>query len=446
MSKKEDLYKMLEDGDLRRTSNMGIIPSGSEIPTVEKLEENLRQSPYFKVKSFVEMEKDEEQPDMIGYTAEIEYKEGVFDVDFYLKSTDVIDFEIYGYGNRIDNQYIEAASKQLAFWEVVMEFSSNSLESFHLQLKIMDVAVPDSLVVVDFLSIRFLSSKWLHMTAQSETPPSPDYLYVLHCVYDEKDDKQVYWIHTHGLHRCGSVELEMVGITSGLEQMESLFNSTIKKFLTDPSREMETFKIGYDGMDINLCWERWENALKRFPTNSLGGFEDRPEDDVHTEPSGVLFAVEDDNMTSPEIYISTLSDNPIYYISTEETMRMSALAKERFSVFRRIFEEKHSAPKNKSFIKKFFSKEEKEEPQWDFLVKMGLSVDANGIDTEKEHLWFRVISFKNEFIEAKLLNQPYWISGLNEGDVNRYPVEFLTDWLIYSPEGTYTTDTIYELI
>jgi hypothetical protein len=56
-----------------------------------------------------------------------------------------------------------------------------------------------------------------------------------------------------------------------------------------------------------------------------------------------------------------------------------------------------------------------------------------------------VLSIENNRIKGKLLNQPYWISALNEGDINIYPLDVLTDWIIYSPDNTYTPDTIYML-
>ncbi len=230
--------------------------------------------------------------------------------------------------------------------------------------------------------------------------------------------------------------------------MNTLINMTVKKFLTNPSKEKERFTIGYDGMGINLCWLRWEEALKDLPENILGGLGDRDEaNNVHAEPSGILFAVEDGNMISPEIYASTLAENPIYYITNEETERMSALAKERFASFENVFRRERKEPEKKSFLKKMFGAKEEEAPGWSFLVKLGgLTVDDPETGSEKEHLWFDVLSVEQGgSITGKLLNQPYWISGLNEGDVNTYPLDVLTDWLIYSPDSTYTTDSVYML-
>lgn len=247
------------------------------------------------------------------------------------------------------------------------------------------------------------------------------------------------------------MELELVNIKTGAQQMHNLINTAANLFIMDHHKENESFQIGYDGLGINLCWLRWEEALSEFPKDILGGITDRTEEDgsynVHSEPSGILFAVEEKELTSPEIYANTLADNPIFFIRNDETSRMSALAKERFHMYKEIYEQ--YAPKKeekKSFLSKIFGKKETEDTQWKFLVKLGLLTDDHKDASEREHLWFEVQSIENDTITGQLLNQPYWIAGLNEGDINSYSVqEVLTDWIIYGPEGEYTPDSIYLL-
>ncbi|NDV78083.1 DUF4026 domain-containing protein [Dysgonomonas sp. 511] len=442
-------YELLENGETGLSSVMGIFPSNKEFKfDAAQIEKSLAGNKDFKLKSFSEAPNDSDYL-LMSFEAEIEYKETEFRVEFYVCEAGNINLREYGFANAIAQDELEKAVEQEYYLETSMYFELDPLTSFHLQLKIMNAIVPDASLAIDFMSYRLLSAKWLRMTAKSAIPPSPDYLYTLHCVYDEEgaEGQRRYWFHTHGLHRCGSVELEMLNFSNGAEEMNTMINMTVKKFLTHPAKEKERFTIGYDGMGINLCWLRWEEALKDLPKDILGGFADRDEvDSVHAEPSGVLFAVEDGNMISPEIYAPTLAENPIYYITNEETERMSALAKERFPAFEKAFNEHHKAPEKKSFLKKMFGQKEEEEQQsWSFLVKMGLQVDESEDGTDREHLWFDVLSVGNGSIEGKLLNQPYWIAGLNEGDINTYPLDVLTDWIIYAPDNTYTSDSIYQL-
>lgn len=433
-------YKILADGETGVMSGMGIIPSDTSfIFTKTTIEQSLRNNKDFQLLSFEEKEEE-------YFLARINYKQEEYDVNFYVSEVANLEIEQYAFANRISEADYNSALAQPYFLDVSMFFGTEALTSFHLQLKIMYAIVPDASLIIDFMSFRLLSAQWLRMTAESQIPPSPDYLYTIHGVYDEKGDKKTYWLHTHGLLRCGSVEFEILNFSNNPQQMNDLIVHVVKKALKEPIKENQKFQIGYDGMGINLSWIRWEEALNDFPEDILGGMSDRQgEGNIHADPSGVIFAVEDNNMISPEIYGKTLSENPIFYISEEETYRMSELAKERFFTFKDAFERYGVKPQKKSFFKNLFGKKEEEEP-WQFLVKLGLAVDDADSATDREHLWFEVLSVNNDTVEGKLLNQPYWISGLNQGDVKTYPIELLTDWLIYPPEGgSYTTDSIYEL-
>ncbi|MDR1809399.1 MAG: DUF4026 domain-containing protein [Prevotella sp.] len=442
--KNSEKYDRLAERESDIVSSMAIIPARQGFTFSEaRIKESLSKGQIFNMLSFDRQEGEEN-----AFTAQIEYQGTEYTFFFYIESTSKLELAEYNYGNMIAKADMDKALKQPCALVVSVYFEDDPLLSFHFQLKVLNAVVPDAALVLDFASYKLLSSKWLKMTAKSDVPPSPEYLYAIHAVYnddDENSETKQYWLHTHGLLRCGLVELEALNITDGAQQLYDLMTVVVKKFLDEPAKEREKFQIGYDGLGINLSWLRWEDAIADLPDNALGGKNDREgEDNAHTEPSGVLFAVEEDNsLASPQIYISSLADNPIYYISNEETLRMSRLAKERFPFFRDVYE-KRSLSGKKSLVKKLLRK--KENASWEFMVKLGLTVDAAAAETEREHLWFEVVELDGDVIEAKLLNRPYWISALNEGDTGRYPLELLTDWIIYSPEGrSYTTDSIYQL-
>lgn len=433
-------YNLLTESEVKMESCMAIIPRDSQTNAFS--ENYIRRS--LSNHTGIKLEQLSQNEDT--FNAKISYRDVSYSVDIYTLEIANLNLQSYGFANHIDDESFRLARLQKKCICVSLYFGADNLDSFLFQLKLLDALVPSASLVIDFVSYRLLSPHWLKMTAQSDTPPSPDYLYTLHCVFDEKEDgERRYWFHTHGLLRCGSVELEMINIGKGYEQMQVLINTTVKKFLTSPSKECERFTIGYDGMGINLCWLRWEEAIKQFPTDTLGGANDRKgKENVHTDPGGVIFAVEDGNMISPEIYASTLAVNPIYYISTEETNRMSALAKEHYNLFLKAYKKKYISPGKRNIFKKIFRKNN-DEQYWAFLVKLGLTVDNAQSWDEREHLWFEVLSSSERWIKGKLLNQPYWITELNEGDVREFPIELLTDWVIYAPGTSYTPDTIYDL-
>lgn len=449
-----DIYQSLNEHEgLKLPSYMGIIPRNKEfLLDKDKLKSSLENNKEFNVKSFelVDLEENGEAVMNFSFDVEIEFEETDFNVRISAFKTEGQDLRSFSFANTIDDESLQIATEQPYYLETNMLFSDDPMSSFLFQLKVLHTIVPNACLVVDFSSMRLLSPYWLTMTAESSIPPSPNYLYIIHAVYDEKGEETLYWMHTHGLHRCGSMELELVNIKSSAQQMHNLINTAANLFIMEHHKENESFQVGYDGLGLNLCWLRWEEALKEFPKDVLGGINDRTEEDggynVHSEPSGILFAVEDGNLTSPEIFGSTLADNPIFFIRNDETLRMSALARERFHMYKSTYD-KNGVKKEekKSFLGKLFGKKE-EEPQWKFLVKLGLTTDDAKDATEKEHLWYEVQSIEGNNVTGQLLNQPYWIAGLNEGDVKTYPIqEVLTDWIIYGPEGEYTPDSIYLL-
>lgn len=448
-----EIYQSLNEHEgLKLPSYMGIIPRDENYTfDKDKVKKALESNKKFKLISFdvpEDMDLDEET---ICYEAVVEYDEDEFTLLISPQSTEGLDLRSFSFANTIDDASMEQATKTPIYLDISTRFADNPMTSFLFQLKVLHTLVPESCLVIDFSSLRLLSPHWLKMSAESSIPPSPNYLYVIHAVYDEKENGDTqYWMHTHGLHRCGSMELELVNIKSGAQQMHNLINTAANLFIMEHHTENQSFRVGYDGLGLNLCWLRWEEALNEFPTNVLGGIKDRTEEDgsynVHSEPSGVLFAVEEGNLTSPEIFASTLADNPIFFIRNDETLRMSALAKERFKMYQETFD-KYGPKKEgkKSFLGKLFGKKE-EESEWKFLVKLGLTTDDAKEATDKEHLWYEVQSIEGGTITGQLLNQPYWIAGLNEGDIKSYPIkEVLTDWIIYGPETEYTPDSIYML-
>lgn len=449
----DEIYESLnEKGGLKLPSYIGIIPRNQEsiewdAQSIQKL---LKDNKQFKVCSFETIEQQGESTQNHFETV-IEYQDIEYCLTLSLKELKELSLESFSFANTIDEESLKTASSQTHYIETEMLFDDDPMTSFLFQLKVLYALVPSSCLVIDFSSMRLLSPYWLSMTVKSDIPPSPNYLYVIHAVYEGEHENDIqYWMHTHGLHRCGSMELELVNIKSGPNQMYDLINAAANQFVMDHFLENESFQIGYDGLGINLCWLRWEEAIKEFPENILGGLKDRKEEDgsynVHSEPSGILFALEEKNYVSPELYVKTLTDNPIYYIRTDETLRMSALAKERFHLFQEIFDKYIPQEiERKSFLGKFFKKKG-EEPQWSFLVKIGLVIDGAKDDTEKEHLWYEVQSIDGDNVTGKLLNEPYWIKGLKKDDVKTYSLEhFLTDWIIYGPEESYTPDNIYRL-
>ncbi|MBQ5513233.1 MAG: DUF4026 domain-containing protein, partial [Bacteroidales bacterium] len=57
----------------------------------------------------------------------------------------------------------------------------------------------------------------------SKVAPSPDYMFTIHAVNDSEEGTDSVWLHTHGLTRCGTIELEILG--ADLDNWQELGNA-----------------------------------------------------------------------------------------------------------------------------------------------------------------------------------------------------------------------------
>ena len=86
--------------------------------------------------------------------------------------------------------------------------------------------------------------------------------------------------------------------------------------------------------------------------------------------------------------------------------------------------------------------------KWDFHVKLGFPTDDNADGHTcggAEHLWFDVHEATAKSVDGTLLNRPYRISKLRQGERGTFDLKLLTDWAIESPRGRYTPESVLQL-
>lgn len=416
------LYKLLEKKEIRLPSSIAVFPINLEFDySLENIAKKLSTFEDIKNLSYI-IEND-------CLKTNFEYKNESLSMEFFIQNTDEINFDSLNFGNPVTNEELLNAQNSKFFIESSFYFSQNNLESFHLQIKILQYISSESNILVDFSSLRILSGAWAKFCANSNIAPSPEYLFSIHSVYEDSPEIQ-YWLHTHGLHRCGSVELEILDIHSNPQEFYNVVNTMAKRFISNGmTKEEEIIKIGND---MDFVWLSWEKGLSKIEKgffgflkkSILGGSEDR-KDSSHSGPSGIIFACENKRFVSAEIFAEKLKDNPVFFISNSETKRMSLLAKERLNDFKNIFE--------------FYKNDE----QWSFLVKLGYLIDDAQDENQKEHLWFEVLSFDEDRVEGVLINKPYWIKRMSVDDRSWHELSYLTDWIIYGDDTNFTPDSIY---
>lgn len=170
-----------------------------------------------------------------------------------------------------------------------------------------------------------------------------------------------------------------------------------------------------------------DEEVKLQPIDSqntfLGGMDDR--DEYHQSPSVFLFKCN----TSEEYIESFFQEHEeatglMFYKTNSETDRMAYNAKNTFGYFSNIF---HIEQSNEDFR---------------FLAKFGVSYEEG----KSEHMWFEMQEIAEDFIQGILINEPYFIEDMSEG--NSYHLEFenLTEWVIYAGDAVIKPNNLYMFI
>ena len=233
----------------------------------------------------------------------------------------------------------------------------------------------------------------------------------------------------------GIVELDILEVTKYPEQQYEFLNY-LAKFMMDSSEEIKNYKVIEPAKDTKVILLDYDRGIdivaklsNKVKETILGGISDR--DDYHTGNRSIVFVVDSNNKYQLTNYIAdNLANNPLLWVSSIETKRMSEKAKETFEYFKSIYLEK--------------SKTE----DWEFLIKVAYQMDGtNPEDNENEHLWFSVESVGAESndnkLVAKLLNKPYYVKALKEDKSYTINMDNLTDWLIYTPKIRFDTENIF---
>ena len=351
------------------------------------------------------------------------YQKEEFEVGFYPSGFSVPEFYLNKnyYFTEEEKEELRNAKASLTMF---MKFCHDAKKSYHLQLKLAAAMIPDMLGVMDESAEKMLPTNWVKMAASSKVLPSANDLYNVQAV---SNDSGEIWLHTHGLCRCGLTELEI--LNSDQDNYNNHYNliSTLASFLLDKRDNYNG--SAYIGILVNrqpvvATFKSGVDGLKEYKNLDLGGPQDR-EDGHNTKTSLIfLYKSEEDEENKVLTKVSEFNDlwgeNPIFFISDEETARMKSLAMERFDYVKEEFKNKDNH----------------------IIIKIGLPVDDDG---NFEHIWFELLEFVGDKFKAKLLQEPYDVKDIHEGDERNFTVEDVTDWIIYTPSFSVTPGSAYLL-
>lgn len=356
----------------------------------------------------------------------LEYENDEYEVGFYPGGISVPEYYLnksFFFTEKERNALLKAQKSLTIF----MKFNDNYKKSYHLQLKLATLMVPDLIGVMDESAEKMLPAKWVLMTANSKVLPNPKSLFTVQAVTGK--NKEV-WLHTHGLCRCGIPELEILNSDESNYQNHYNLISTYAMHLLDKKNELPTFESGcfigrlINGYPVVATSRSWTKGIKEYKHLKLGNLKDRK--DGHNTKTNIIFlykSEEDENkgiLSKVSIYDKQWGENPLFYFSDEETFRMKTLAIERFDYIKEAFKNKDNS----------------------IIIKIGLPLKEKG---KFEHIWFELLEIKGKKFKAKLTQEPYDIPDIHTGDESWYTVNDITDWIIYTKDFSVNPDNAYLL-
>lgn len=371
-------------------------------------------------------------------TLYIEYKKEVYpiDVDWYeyhfVEDTMVQQFSTENIAT------LQQATNGIKF---SMLYTTDAQTSVHLLLKIICLLVPKQIGIFNCNSYSLLSPVWAKCAVATTTPPSPNCLYTIHAVYEDKNkwlpfSKSSYWLHTHGLNCCGIPELELIGEISKKNYdfytnlLSHLVNYVISEGSLPPTKENLHFGWLDNHQPIMITWVSWEEGLKSYKKNILGGAEDR--DEAHNQNTSIIFIYHSEKAYEKQKYSLITSikesamENPLLFFTDKETERLNAMAHEQLSYLIEGLQKEGSSA----------------------LVKISLTVDEEFKEegnSNLEHIWFKVEKVTEDSITGVLIQEPYYIKNMHEGSVGTYPTRLITDWKLYTDGQVVSPDDVYLL-
>jgi len=365
----------------------------------------------------------------------LSYKGTDFDVRFYLGdfyAEEMYQWQLQYFTEEEKEQILNSKNALIVY----MKFEGDAKICYHLQLKLVYAMVPEMVALCDESAERMLNKKWVELAVKSNVLPAPSSLYTVQAVYDENE----VWLHTHGLCRCNLHEIEILDSNKkDYEAHYSLLSNYASRMIDGnySNEDEEEIQLGifYDRSPIVATSKKWIDALKYYPNVTLGGLEDRKES--HNSKTNIIFLYENEedynnNIVSlPSKFTEKFVNNPMFFLSKEETARMSDLARERFSYVERMLKKKQESNEDITII-----------------IKLGLeTIDEEGnLDSEnREHIWFEALSMEGDNFKARLNQEPYNIPNLHEVDEGTYSIDYVSDWRIHTEKGAITPETVYLL-
>lgn len=285
--------------------------------------------------------------------------------------------------------------------------------AYRAQVAVIHALAPEALAVYDGNAQTLMSPPCVADLAEVEVPAPPSRLYSIHVVLGDG----LAWLHTHGLRRCGTVELELVDVPrERVTDMKALLAAAASRLIEEaaPPAMCSAFEVS---RETKVSWIPWAKAARKLSICGPGA----SRDPAHQEGTGVLMAKPGRwKFCLPH---RVIEGRPRVLVSRAESQRMAAGARARWGRFVRLMEA-HGG-----------------EEGWSFLAKGSFAAAG---PCGREHLWMTVTEADAEGWSGEVMSDPCRAS-IAAGDTLRNALPCLSGFQVRSPHGTFGPDELAEL-
>ncbi|MDO5560499.1 MAG: DUF4026 domain-containing protein [Oscillospiraceae bacterium] len=295
------------------------------------------------------------------------------------------------------------------------------VKSYHFQIKLIHCILPDKAAVIDLNTERIFSPEWISFAANLPVSPGPAYLFSVNVVPQQNS----VWIHTHGLNRCGFVELEILDVPlSKVNLCASVLSIIASKAISENnlSNEEEPFEIAkiHDGQPFQIAWKPYKKALEDYTSDIPGA--DATRTPEHNYMNAAVYYYNND--TSSLVKITQVEDidldKAFIKITDDETNRMCTLAQGTIPSLK-----KACALENASALVK---------------IKLETAEDAA---VNNEHIWADVDKITDDSVYCSLIQNSLYAQDISENDKIKTDLRNITDWVVKINDNRVTPDSAF---
>ena len=243
------------------------------------------------------------------------------------------------------------------------------------------------------------------------TQPPEEVLWITRVVEapeNSEPEERWAWVTTHGLARCGRVELEMLGVSAivtsqAVQVIDGLAALTLESALP-PARQVMSLGPGIL-VSLLQCSDAVAMLAEQMPGSS-----------TRTVPSVAITSPDGHSLYPIEALDAIRRGETVVAKTARFIKRQATLARETWKLLldaaEHIGESEHAA----------------------CMVQVPWT-NAEEEDSPSEYLWFRVIKVEALHVVGSLAHEPKFAVSVPQGHEEKLTADDVTDWVVMTPVG-----------